>query len=910
MSDSAWRAMRHALFNGNGLAKRLLVAVVLFSSLVTTFITAIDLYVEYRRDLRSIDSAFRFIETSYAPSLSHGVWQFDGEAVRTQLEGLLRLPDIEYAGIELDGKTPWSAGQAQSEHRREARVPLVHREGSGTVDIGTLHVVASVDGVIARVWGRLVAELVANAIKTALVAVFLLLVFQYLVTQHLARVAGYVRNIDPVRAGAADDPPLALDRRATGRWRPDVLDTVVAAINALLSSVRRAHRELQASQAQLADSEMRFRLGMEAAAAGLWGCDLAIGRVDANEECAHIVGLEPSALRPDLAFWRERVHPDDIEAAALNLRGHLRQQTPALRLELRIRHEQLGWRWVVLRGRIVERDGQGAPLRAVGTVMDVDDRKRAEAAVRASEARLRALTTHAAALIYEVDADGRTVFANRGDAPPHRSVVGSLAQDWCPPEQRPRFNDHLRAAFAGNERQRFELVVPNEAGLPRHYVITIAPIAAADGARTAAITALDVTELKQAQDALLEANRELESRVRERTRALEAARDEAERANRGKSEFLSRMSHELRTPMNAILGFAQLLEASERPGKTRQWPSQIRRAGEHLLELIDDLLDLARIEVGKLNVRLVPVDLEAVVREAASMCQVSAAGNQVTLTIEPAGNPLMVVADHTRLRQILVNLVSNAIKYNHKGGHVVIRRRGSYERRIRVTVSDTGFGIPSEKLTRLFMPFERLGHEDSDIQGSGIGLALSKRLAELMHCELGAHSIEGQGSSFWIDLPVAALDPKATAAAPPPAQRATHRLLRVLYIEDNLINLELMEAVFAERPDLELLAARDGPTGVAMARAERPDVILLDILMPRMDGFEVLHQLRHEADLRDTPIIAVTASAMAHDVNRGKAAGFTAYVTKPFRFDELLALVEKYGAQGAPGTTTTRPLSP
>lgn len=896
VSTPAWSGVRHALFNGNGLAKRLLVAVVLFSSLVTTFITAVDLYVDYRHDLGEIDGAFRFIGSSYAPSLAHSVWQFDAEAVQRQLEGLLRLPDIESARIDVDGRTRWSASRAESQRRLQTAVPLMHEQGGATVLIGTLHVAASVDGVLARIGSRLVTALVGNAVKTALVALFLLFVFQYMVTQHLAKVARHVRGIDPLHAGPGD-PPLVLDRRAAGRWRPDVLDTVVAAINALSNSVWRANLEVQASQAKLADSEMRLRLGMEAAAAGLWECDLVLQRIDADPECARIVGVEPSQLRPQLAFWRERVHPDDIEAVAAELRSDPDPRTKALRIELRLRHEQLGWRWVVLRGRIVERDAQGAPLRALGTAMDIDDRKRAEAAVRASEARLRALTAHTAVLIYEVDASGRTIFANRGDDPPRRRVVGTLAQDWYPPAQRERFNGHLQAAFTSGARQTFESVLPDEAGVPRHYVITIAPITAADGARSVAITALDVSELKQAEEALLEANRRLESRVLERTRALEAARDDAERANRGKSEFLSRMSHELRTPMNAILGFAQLLEMTERSDKHGHWLSEIRHAGDHLLELIDELLDLARIEVGKLNVRLAPVDLDAVIQEAASMCRVSAGARQVALAVDAGGDALAVVADRTRLRQILVNFLSNAVKYNRVGGRVVVHReRGADGRCVRVTVSDTGPGIASERLALLFTPFERLGQEDSDVQGSGIGLALSRRLAELMHCDVGAESVEGEGSTFWIELPLAATDIEASASAPPALQRMAPRTLRVLYIEDNPINLALMQAAFENRSDLQLLTAQDGASGVAMAGAERPDVILLDILLPRMTGFEVLQELRRDPRLRDTPVVAVTASAMAHDVDRGKAAGFSAYVTKPFRFDELLALVVTLGA--------------
>jgi PAS domain S-box-containing protein len=904
VSATGWGGWRHALFNGNGMARRLLVAVVAFSSLITAVITAVELYRDYRHDLQAINAAFRFVESSHARSLAHSLWQFDGEAVRTQLEGLLRLPDIEFAGVEVEGQMRWTAGEAVARHRLEVAIELRREQPGYAAAIGILHVVASGDRALARVWKRALVQLLGNGIKTLLVSLFLLLVFQYMVTQHLTRVARFVRDIDPMQPGGSRRV-LVLDRPGSGRWRPDILDTVADAINSLLASARQAQLAIEDSQARLAESELRFRLGMEAAGAGLWDCDVRREVVHASPECARIVGLEPADLPSTLAFWRERAHPEDLQANQSGLQAHLEGQVPQLRMEARLRHEQLGWRWTALRGRIIDRDAQGRPLRALGTLVDIEERKCAEAALLDREEKFRGIAEMNVDVIFQLVPPGVFSYVS----PAARALFGFEPEEWLSsaladhvaPESRERATRLVARVLAGETVRNFELGAPRRDGAPLVLEANATPIHL--GAHVVGVQGVlrDITERRRAEEALRDANRRLETRVRERTVALEAACDDAERANRAKSEFLSRMSHELRTPMNAILGFAQILETSGADARQQRWVSEIRQAGEHLLELIDELLDLARIEVGRLNVRLEPVELQPVIQEAAAMCKMAADGRQVALKLESLDEGQAVTADRTRLRQVLLNLLSNAIKYNHPGGRVDVVCRGAAPGRLRLTVRDTGTGLSPEQIGRLFQPFERLGREESGIQGSGIGLALSKQLAELMHCSLGAESVRGLGSSFWIDMPAATAGAMVQDPPAPAAVQTACRALRVLYIEDNRVNVALMRAIFESRPDLALLTAADGPSGLAVARAERPGAILLDIQLPGMSGYEVLQELRGDPDLGGVPVIAVSADAMPHDVARGLAAGFAAYVAKPIRFAELMQRLDEIAAR-ATGT--------
>jgi len=393
-------------------------------------------------------------------------------------------------------------------------------------------------------------------------------------------------------------------------------------------------------------------------------------------------------------------------------------------------------------------------------------------------------------------------------------------------------------------------------------------------------------------------NKQLRAEITERKRVeskLNEAIAVAEKASLAKSDFLSSMSHELRTPLNAILGFAQLLESGSPPPTPSEKRSieQILKAGWYLLDLINEILDLALIESGKLPLSLEPISLTEVVRECQVMIGPQAQKRGITLRFPQGEVPIFVNADRTRVKQVFINLLSNAIKYNKENGTVDVDYAASTPGRIRVRVKDTGEGLTPNKMTQLFRPFDRLGKETGVEEGTGIGLMVSKQLVELMGGVIGVESTLGKGSVFWIELNVTAEPQTAAGAATLPAvaqapMQAGAQLRTLLYVEDNPANLMLVEDLIARRPELRLLSAADGIRGVEMARASRPDVILMDINLPGISGFQALEILRADPATAHIPVVALSANAMPRDIEKGLAAGFFRYLTKPIKVNELM----------------------
>jgi PAS domain S-box-containing protein len=384
--------------------------------------------------------------------------------------------------------------------------------------------------------------------------------------------------------------------------------------------------------------------------------------------------------------------------------------------------------------------------------------------------------------------------------------------------------------------------------------------------------------------------------VRKRVESeLNAAMAAAEMANSAKSEFLSSMSHELRTPLNAILGFAQLLEGGSPVPTSAQKRSidQILKAGWYLLELINEILDLSLIESGKLTLSSEPISLVEVMLECRAMIEPQAQKRGIGMTFPRFEIPYYVVADRTRIMQVLINLLFNAIKYNRPAGSVAVECSVTRPDAIRISVRNTGPGLTPEQLGQLFQPFNRLGQERGAEEGTGIGLVVAKRLIELMGGTIGADSTVGVGSVFWIELrltsapQLAGYDVAGVALAQSQTPDVTPRRT-LLYVEDNPANLELVEQIIARRTDLRMLSAADGSIGIEFARAYQPDVILMDINLPGISGIDAMRVLRADPSTAHIPIIALSANAVPGDIAKALAAGFFSYITKPIKVEHFM----------------------
>lgn len=423
----------------------------------------------------------------------------------------------------------------------------------------------------------------------------------------------------------------------------------------------------------------------------------------------------------------------------------------------------------------------------------------------------------------------------------------------------------------------YELQLLNRAGEVRTVVVSVDQIELAGNPHLLSIVR-DITALKRVEEDRL-------------------AKEAAEAANHAKSEFLSRMSHELRTPLNAILGFGQLLEMDSLSADQRESVDQILKGGRHLLDLINEVLDIARIEAGRLSLSLEPVALKDLVEESLDLIRPLAAQRSIKIEHSLFEDGQHVMADRQRLKQVLLNLLSNAVKYNRDGGSVTIAYHERPGELLRLSVADTGPGISPSDRARIFVPFERLQAAQAAVEGTGLGLALSKGLVEAMGGTIGVESTEGQGSTFWVELqqavPAAEEFAEMEATKMAAQDGAPRRIRTILYVEDNISNLKLIEHAMTRRPDIRLITAMLGRLGLDLAREHRPDLILLDLHIPDLRGDELLRQLREDPRTKDIPVIMLTATATPKEVERLTAAGARAYLTKPVDIKALFGKLDE-----------------
>jgi PAS domain S-box-containing protein len=630
---------------------------------------------------------------------------------------------------------------------------------------------------------------------------------------------------------------------------------------------------------------------------GGWSVELPSLRAQWSDEAAAIYGVAPGDA-PTRGCGLDFVSPPFRPQAAAAFERCCSSGEP-WDLELQIVTPQAELRWVRTIGE-ARRNEEGAIVGLWGALIDIGRRKKAEAERLAAmrqlqdvSSRLEMALSVAGLGVARLDLATDLAYWNQnlcailGHA---YTPNGRARHEWQAvfhPDDRRAARVDLRRLLSGGASGVREFRALRLDGAVRHLVgqHTLQRDAAGKPA-SATLVVHDVTEQRQAQ-------------------AARQSQAMAEQANRAKSEFLARMSHELRTPLNAILGFSEILEADEAlalDATQRKRVERIRSAGAHLLELVNDLLDVSRIETGALRLQLVPVDLLAQVGEALRLAGAQAAAREVDLELQgpPGAQALWVQGDSQRLRQVVLNLLTNAIKYNRPRGKVMVHIEQD-DRGVALRVRDSGLGMNSQQVAHLFQLFNRLGQEQSTIEGAGIGLVITRHLVELMGGEISVSSQARLGTEFcvrlkssdaaavWDHAPATAgRDPRESAPYPGPRS-----LGRVLYVEDNAVNRALIEGYVSLRPGIELELAVDGESGINQARRFMPDLILIDMMLPDLHGVEVIQRIRGIDTLKRVRCIAVSANAMPRQIEEAAAAGFDGYLTKPVSLQSMLAELDR-----------------
>jgi PAS domain S-box-containing protein len=608
-----------------------------------------------------------------------------------------------------------------------------------------------------------------------------------------------------------------------------------------------------------------------------------------------LLGYTPEEIRGTDAL--SYIHPEDVETTTAALMEMLARPDEVITAEYRVRHKAGHYRMFEAFSRTLFEPGGRQVV--VVNARDVTVRREAEHALVRQREYFELLLASVDAGVSAWDPECRFEYVSSNAVPEADArewIIGKTHAEYYAWAGKPSAvaavrHHHVSQAIELRRATEYEEAMLRPDGSPAHMLRRFWPIIGEDGEVERVIGySVDISERKHVEEAL-----------RHATEEAERARETAERANRAKSEFLSRMSHELRTPMNSILGFGQLLERATLPPEHRKGVGHILKAGRHLLQLINEVLEIARIEAGRHSLSLEPVRLGAVLQEAVGLVRPLAAQWRVELDEGPwPCCAAYVQADRQRLTQVLLNLLGNAIKYNRPGGRVRVscESQGAGEsERLVLRVQDTGRGIPTGRADQLFTPFARLGAEQSEVEGTGLGLALSQRLTEAMGGSLTLEHTGPEGSVFRLDLLIAS-DPlrqlEEASTLPPSLGDVPHAPATLLYIEDNLANLSLVETILLSRPHWRTLPALQGLVGMELAREHKPDLILLDLHLPDIQGEEVLRRLRAEPRTAGIPVIIITADATRSTADRLRAMGADAYLTKPLDVDEFLATVEPF----------------
>ena len=652
--------------------------------------------------------------------------------------------------------------------------------------------------------------------------------------------------------------------------------------------------------------ESRLNKTQELAHLGSWELNHQTGQLIWSDEVYRIFGLVPQEFTPTYDAFLDYVHAEDRDLVNSTYSVSVQEGKEGYEIEHRVVRKQNGDVRYVYEKCEHMKDASGKIIRSFGMVQDITERKLVNDSLKQRTLQVELLTSEQQFILSTMPIgaaflkERKIQVANAAfDKILGYEIGGTLGMNsaglYPDSETYLRVGKEAYTEIAAGRTHTVETSMKRKDGALIWCSMVGRAVDAATPENGTIWMIQDITERKRAEQLLVESNR-----------LFREAREQAESANRAKSDFLARMSHELRTPMNAIIGFTQLLEDDrDNPLSEDQQDSlhEINKAGNHLLELINEVLELARIENGRPSLSLEPLEPWEICSECVSLLSPLARERSITVTVIPAAAG-RVVADRTKLRQVLINLISNAIKFNHESGTVDVGFELRPERLLRIWVRDSGPGIDPDFMPRLFLPFERAAAVDGLVEGTGIGLALAKRLAEAMSGAVGVETTMGSGSLFWVDLPQAGqmeeLEACPVAATVPLAVQSA-RERQVLYIEDNPANMRLVKKIITGLGGVSLLSAETAEAGLELVRTVTPHLILLDINLPGIDGFEALEHLRANPQTRDIPVVAVTASAMPDQVKRIMAAGFDGCLTKPINLQQFVSVISMQLEKAAPG---------
>ncbi len=869
-----------------GIGRQLALSILAFSSVVTLVFTVIQLSIEFNRDVAGIEGTLDQIRSSYANSLSSSLWVTSESDVRIQLSGILRLPDMQYLEIRSTENKTISVGSRGDSHILSQETPLYYEHRGQQILVGKLIAVASLEGAYTRLKDKVVIILITQTLKTFLVSLFILFLFQILVGRHLKKIAQYSETLE----AESDNPPLVLDRDGKTEARKDELYQLVESLNGMRERLTSAYRDLHASEALLRHTQ-------SVASVGSWYINIPAQELIWSEETYLLCGI-PRGTPLSYETFLNCVHPDDRDLVDHAWRDALKGAS------YHIEHRILAngqTRWVEELADL-EFDAKGRLLAGTGSMQDITIRKQAEDALRASEQELRTILDSVDAYIYMKDTNGRYLFANRAVRElwhaEMKDIVGHNDEKFFDAQTAAAIRNVDRTVFENGEIVRsLETNTLPETGNTYVYQSTKLPLRREDGSIYALCgISTDITELKQHRD-------HLEEQVEIRTRELEQAKEIAETANVAKSAFLANMSHEIRTPLHAITGMAQLIRRSGVTEKQTQHLDNIDSASKHLLNILNAILDLSKIEAGKFELEELAINVNSLIASTAEIVAERAREKHLDLRIEIPSSLPTILGDATRLQQAILNYAGNAVKFTDSGSitlRAMVAEETDLDVLLRFEVQDTGVGISPETASRLFSAFEQADNSTTrKYGGTGLGLAISKKLAQLMGGNVGVISQPSGGSTFWFTARFKKTTTQNTAPSATPTESAEMTLIRtckgrrILLVDDEPFNRELA-AEFMRDLEPKLDVVENGLEALELVSQHDFDLILMDMQMPIMNGLDATRHIRQLPHATKVPIVAMTGNAFAEDRRRCEEAGMNDFIAKPFKPEDFFKVLLKW----------------